>query len=105
MPSSPWCGSTAPRSAPCWQASPASTLCDSLSLAQALGAAIDSRADIVNLSLGGPPDELLARLLLKARERSVLTVAAGAEEGEVISHPWVTGAISQAQKRVELQNF
>src|SRR5881296_2699462 len=29
----------------------------------------------------------------------------GAEEGEVITHPWVTGAISQAQKRVELQNF
>ena len=29
----------------------------------------------------------------------------GAEEGEVISHRWVTGAISQAQKRVELQNF
>jgi preprotein translocase subunit SecA len=29
----------------------------------------------------------------------------GAEEGEVISHPWVSGAISQAQKRVELQNF
>jgi preprotein translocase subunit SecA len=29
----------------------------------------------------------------------------GAEEGEVISHPWVTGAIGQAQKRVELQNF
>src|SRR5574342_193214 len=29
----------------------------------------------------------------------------GAEEGEVITHPWGTGAISQAQKRVELQNF
>ncbi len=29
----------------------------------------------------------------------------GAEEGEVISHRWVTGAIGQAQKRVELQNF
>jgi preprotein translocase subunit SecA len=29
----------------------------------------------------------------------------GAEEGEVITHPLVTGAISQAQKRVELQNF
>ena len=28
----------------------------------------------------------------------------GAEEGEVITHPWVTGAIGQAQKRVELQN-
>ena len=29
----------------------------------------------------------------------------GWEEGEPITHPWVTGAISQAQKRVELQNF
>src|SRR5690349_15606871 len=29
----------------------------------------------------------------------------GAEEGEVITHPLVTGAISQAQKRVEMQNF
>src|ERR1051325_764118 len=29
----------------------------------------------------------------------------GAEEGEVITHPLVTGAISQAQKRGELQNF
>jgi preprotein translocase subunit SecA len=29
----------------------------------------------------------------------------GAQEGEVITHPWVTSAISQAQKRVELQNF
>src|SRR5204863_345234 len=29
----------------------------------------------------------------------------GAEEGEVITHPWVTGAIGQAQKRVELQHF
>ncbi|HVH69125.1 MAG TPA: preprotein translocase subunit SecA [Gemmatimonadales bacterium] len=29
----------------------------------------------------------------------------GAEENEVITHPWVTSAIGQAQKRVELQNF
>src|SRR5437879_1446029 len=29
----------------------------------------------------------------------------GAEEGEVITHPWRTGAIAQAQKRVELQHF
>ncbi len=29
----------------------------------------------------------------------------GAEAGEVITHPWVTAAIGQAQKRVELQNF
>src|SRR5204862_4710130 len=29
----------------------------------------------------------------------------GAEENEVITHPWVTGAIGQAQKRIEVQNF
>src|SRR5256884_1371429 len=29
----------------------------------------------------------------------------GSEENEVITHPWVTSAIGQAQKRVELQNF
>jgi len=29
----------------------------------------------------------------------------GAEEGEVIEHPWVTKSIEGAQKRIELQNF
>lgn len=29
----------------------------------------------------------------------------GAEEGEVITHPWMTKAIEKAQRRVELQNF
>jgi preprotein translocase subunit SecA len=29
----------------------------------------------------------------------------GAEEGEVIEHPWVTRSIEGAQKRIELQNF
>jgi len=29
----------------------------------------------------------------------------GAEEGEVIEHPWVTRSIESAQKRIELQNF
>jgi preprotein translocase subunit SecA len=29
----------------------------------------------------------------------------GVQEGEVIEHPWVTGAIGRAQKRVEAHNF
>ncbi|HEX6039037.1 preprotein translocase subunit SecA [Longimicrobium sp.] len=29
----------------------------------------------------------------------------GAEEGEVITHPWITNSIGGAQKRVEMQNF
>jgi subtilisin family serine protease len=60
----------------CWQASPASTLCDSLSLAQALGAAIDSRANIVNQSLGGPSDRLIQRLVESALAHDIAVVAA-----------------------------
>jgi preprotein translocase subunit SecA len=29
----------------------------------------------------------------------------GAQEGEVITHPWITNSISGAQQRVEMQNF
>jgi preprotein translocase subunit SecA len=29
----------------------------------------------------------------------------GAEEGEVITHPWITNSIGSAQKRVEMQHF
>ncbi|HLL47252.1 MAG TPA: preprotein translocase subunit SecA, partial [Longimicrobiaceae bacterium] len=29
----------------------------------------------------------------------------GAEEGEVITHAWITGSIGKAQQRVEMQNF
>src|SRR5215831_14439460 len=36
---------------------------------------------------------------------STLMQRMGVEEGEVIEHPWVTGAIGRAQKRVEAHNF
>ena len=52
----------------CWQlATPpdgsSGTICDSLSLAKALEFAITHDAQIINLSLSGPPDPLLGRLL------------------------------------------
>ncbi len=50
--------------------------CDSFTLAQALGAAIAADADIINLSLGGPADALLARLALHAMQRGVIVVGA-----------------------------
>ncbi len=50
--------------------------CDSFSLAQALGAAIADGADIINLSLGGPADPLLARLATRAIERGSIVVGA-----------------------------
>jgi hypothetical protein len=60
----------------CWQASPADTLCTSLSLALALGAALENDADIINLSLGGPPDRLIQRLIESALARGIAVVAA-----------------------------
>jgi len=59
----------------CWQAAPESTLCTSLSLAMALHFAITHDAQIVNLSLSGPPDRLLASLLDVALARGITLVA------------------------------
>jgi subtilisin family serine protease len=60
----------------CWQQSPDSTLCSSLSLAQALQFAITHDAQVINLSLSGPPDQLLGRLLDVALGRGIGVVAA-----------------------------
>lgn len=53
-----------------------SATCDSLSLAKALQFAIEQRADIINLSLSGPPDILLSRLLAIGLDRGATVVAA-----------------------------
>jgi subtilisin family serine protease len=60
----------------CWQVAPADTRCNSLSLALALSAAVDRSVDVVNLSLGGPPDRLLQRLIETAQARGITVVAA-----------------------------
>jgi subtilisin family serine protease len=76
----------------CWQTPPA-TLCDTLSLAKALHFAIDHRAQVINLSLGGPPDTLLGRLIDVALARGVAVVGAydrGLPDGGFpASHPGV----------------
>ncbi|WP_262408461.1 S8 family peptidase [Sphingomonas sp. JC676] len=63
----------------CWQTGPSApprTVCDTLSLAKALHFAIDSDAQVINLSLSGPFDPLLARLVSIALSRHVSVVAA-----------------------------
>jgi len=60
----------------CWQQSANDTLCDSLSLAQALHFAIDHGARVINMSLSGPNDRLLAGLLDSALGRGIAVVAA-----------------------------
>src|SRR6185312_7795387 len=51
----------------CWQVrsggGPPPTLCDSLGIARALQYAIEHKADVINLSLAGPPGILLAKLI------------------------------------------
>jgi subtilisin family serine protease len=60
----------------CWQTAAGPTLCNSLSLARALQYAIEHGAGVVNLSLAGPNDELLGKLISIALSRNIVVVAA-----------------------------
>jgi subtilisin family serine protease len=64
----------------CWQvrsgASSGPTLCDSLGIARALQYAIEHKADVINLSLAGPPGILLGKLLSIALAHNESIVAA-----------------------------
>jgi hypothetical protein len=66
----------------CWQEQAASprAVCNSFTLAEALSFAVARRAQVVNLSLTGPPDPLLARLIGAAVAEGVVVVAAAAPE-------------------------
>ena len=60
----------------CWQAPNGKAQCNSFTLGKALNFAITHDAQIINLSLGGPPDRLLARLLDVAMKKGIRVVAA-----------------------------
>lgn len=62
----------------CWplRHDAAEAACNSFTLAKALQAAITARADIVNLSLAGPPDPLLSRLIRYGMRQGIIYVGA-----------------------------
>jgi subtilisin family serine protease len=62
----------------CWplQGNPGEAACNSFTLAQALEAAIAARADVVNLSLAGPADPLLERLVRYGMRQGIIYVGA-----------------------------
>ncbi|HEY0940940.1 MAG TPA: S8 family serine peptidase [Steroidobacter sp.] len=64
--------------AACWPdpKQPDRAVCDSFTLAVALGNAIDLKADIVNLSLAGPSDPLLRRLVEHGLAHDMIFVGA-----------------------------
>ena len=67
----------------CWQAGGRglAAVCSSFTLAKALQFALDERVDVINLSVGGPRDRLLERLLDIALARGITVV--GAVDAEV----------------------
>ena len=81
----------------CWYppGSGAGARCNSFTLAKALAAVLDNTdARIVNLSLGGPADPLLARLLDKLLEQDRIVVAAMPPDGDLDGFPdQATGVI------------
>jgi hypothetical protein len=60
----------------CWEVSGHDTRCDSFTLGKALNFAILHKAQVINLSLSGPPDRLLQRLLDAALAQGIVVVAA-----------------------------
>jgi hypothetical protein len=61
--------------------------CNSFTLALALDAAISAHAQIVNLSLGGPADPLLAQLVSYGQRRGMIFVGAVPEDGRLDGFP------------------
>ena len=72
----------------CWQLSDGSgARCNSFTLAQALADAIASGVDIVNLSLGGPPNPLLSQLVSYGQGKGIVFVGAVAPDGVLDRFP------------------
>jgi hypothetical protein len=73
----------------CWQPSAGNSaaVCNSFTIAQAIQSAIDARADVINLSLVGPADPLLAALTRKAIEGGAIVVGAVPAGGGMTGFP------------------
>ncbi|HZZ90287.1 MAG TPA: S8 family serine peptidase [Caulobacteraceae bacterium] len=84
----------------CWQQpGRMATACDTFSLAKALQFAIGHRAQVINLSLSGPADPLLGRLIDVARTDRIQVVAAYDRNarygGFPADHPGVVAVIDE----------
>ena len=91
----------------CWAVEPNSLAaqCSSFSLARALETAVTLKPNVINLSLAGPDDPLLSRLLDEAIARGIIVVAAQPASDDAAlrfpaSHPKVLAAHSAADLSV-----
>ena len=83
----------------CWEPSYGDGVCSSYTLAQALDYAIEIRARIINLSLAGPDDPLLARLVERAAELGAIVFGAIGEEPGQTFPTSIPGVIAVEQAR------
>jgi subtilisin family serine protease len=85
----------------CWQLRPDNdeAVCNTFTLAKALAAALDSGITLVNMSIAGPQDPLLASLIDVAIKRGVTFVGAVAEPADAFP-TGISGVIAaQGQQR------
>lgn len=88
----------------CWypKANNAAALCSSWTLAKALDFAITSDSQIINMSLSGPADALLERLLQNAGDKGIIVVAAAAQDAAAPGFPaelnFVTAVVASNAK-------
>ena len=82
----------------CWQiaAGDNAAVCNTFTLAKALSAAIDARVQITNLSLAGPGDPLLTRLIAQARLRGMIVVGAAPADRRAAFPTDIDGVIAVA---------
>ncbi|CAB3725406.1 S8 family peptidase [Paraburkholderia rhynchosiae] len=73
----------------CWQRDNHSgpSVCNSFTLAEAIQAALEAHAQIINLSLGGPADPLLKELIELSVRKGVIVVGAVLPDGDLKAFP------------------
>ena len=85
----------------CWQRPDGATLCNSFTLGKAMYAALQRHAQVINLSLSGPPDRLLRELIDTACARGVRVVSAvdprSPDGGFPANHPGVFAVAADQQ--------
>ena len=94
----------------CWQADrDGRARCNTFTLAKAMQFAIDKRAQVINLSLGGPRDVLLGRLVDVALARGTSVVAAvdprAADAGFPASLPGVIAVAGDPLRALPIRAF
>jgi len=73
----------------CWQKDGRGPIavCSTFTVAKALQFALDEKVEVINLSIGGPRDRLLERLLDAASSRGLIVVSAVDSTGGKVSFP------------------